>query len=101
MTVRCTFTLNNRSRSTLACDGYGTLEVFSGQKEGQDNLAAIVKPEFGPIPPGTYYLVNRSSRGGGAARQIEGRYWIDRHWPNSHRVGVEPLQRLLLPLPSL
>jgi len=63
MPVRCTFTLNNRNRSTLVCDGYGTFEAFSGQKEGLDNPAAIAKPEIGPIPPGTYYLVDRQSGG--------------------------------------
>ncbi|WP_087131243.1 DUF2778 domain-containing protein [Caballeronia pedi] len=63
MPVRCTFTLNNKTSSTLICSGYGTVEAFSGQKEGINNPNATDKPNIGPIPPGTYYLVDRQSGG--------------------------------------
>ncbi|WP_347879161.1 tlde1 domain-containing protein [Caballeronia sp. BCC1704] len=63
MPVRCVFTLNNRRTSTLVCEGYGTVEAFSGQKEGRDNPARIETPDVGPIPPGIYYLVDRQSGG--------------------------------------
>ncbi|VXC89154.1 conserved hypothetical protein [Burkholderia sp. 8Y] len=63
MPVRCTFTLNNREHSTLVCEGYGTIEAFSGNKKGRDNPAEIATPDIGPIPPGTYYLIDRRSGG--------------------------------------
>ncbi|BCQ24773.1 DUF2778 domain-containing protein [Caballeronia sp. NK8] len=63
MAVRCTFTLNNKQTSTLACSGYGTVEAFSGQMRGRDNPAEVATKDIGPIPPGTYYIVDRQSGG--------------------------------------
>ncbi|WP_250473996.1 DUF2778 domain-containing protein [Caballeronia sp. GAFFF1] len=63
MPVRCTFTLDNRRTSTLVCEGYGTVEAFSGQKEGRDNPEKVATPKIGPIPPGQYYIVDRLSGG--------------------------------------
>ncbi|MFP3557195.1 DUF2778 domain-containing protein [Paraburkholderia sp. SIMBA_049] len=83
MTIRCTFTLNNRDTSTLVCEGFGTLEAFSGQKQGRDSPDEIATPKIGPIPPGTYYLVDRQSGGlMGWAYEAAGRYFgltTDRH----------------------
>ncbi|WP_244818178.1 DUF2778 domain-containing protein [Caballeronia sp. Lep1P3] len=63
MAIRCTFTLNNRNTSTLVCSGYGTVEAFSGRMRGRDNPDAITLEGIGPIPKGTYYLVDRQSGG--------------------------------------
>lgn len=63
MPVNCTFKLNNRETSTLVCAGYGTVEAFSGQKHGRDNPDAVTIAKIGPIPRGTYYLVDRQSGG--------------------------------------
>ena len=63
MPVNCTFTLNNRETSTLVCSGYGTVEAFSGHAHGRDNPDAVALRSIGPIPKGTYYLVDRQSGG--------------------------------------
>ncbi|MFM0053013.1 DUF2778 domain-containing protein [Caballeronia grimmiae] len=63
MPVQCTFRLNNRATSTLVCLGYGTVEAFSGQKLGRDNPAEVATRQIGPIPRGTYYIVDRQSGG--------------------------------------
>ncbi|MDR5838050.1 DUF2778 domain-containing protein [Caballeronia sp. LZ034LL] len=63
MPVWCTFTLNGKETSTLVCDGYGTVEAFSGRLEGRDNPQLSDRPRIGPIPPGVYYLIDRQSGG--------------------------------------
>ena len=63
MPVRGTFTLNNKETSALVCSGYGTVEAFSGQKHGRDNPHAVALKGIGPIPKGTYYIVDRQSGG--------------------------------------
>lgn len=63
MPVTCTFILNNRSTSTLVCSGYETVEAFSGNERGLNNPAEVASKGIGPIPPETYYLVDRQSGG--------------------------------------
>ncbi|MBW0445311.1 DUF2778 domain-containing protein [bacterium M00.F.Ca.ET.228.01.1.1] len=63
MSAFCTFALNNRETSELSCAGFGSVEAYSGQKQGRDNPNAVDKPLIGPLPPGTYYLVDRQSGG--------------------------------------
>ncbi|MEM5345446.1 DUF2778 domain-containing protein [Paraburkholderia azotifigens] len=63
MPVHCTFTLNRKDTSTLVCEGYGTVEAYSGQMDGRDNPDRVATPKIGPIPPGTYYIVDRESGG--------------------------------------
>ncbi|MFP3567824.1 tlde1 domain-containing protein [Paraburkholderia sp. SIMBA_030] len=61
--VKCTFSLNNRETSTLHCSGIGPIPAFSGQERGRDNPAATAWKGIGPIPKGTYYIVDRQSGG--------------------------------------
>lgn len=61
--VKCTFALNNRETSTLHCSGIGPIPAFSGQEKGLDNPAATAWKGIGPIPKGTYYIVDRQSGG--------------------------------------
>jgi hypothetical protein len=63
MPINCTFLLNRRATSTLSCPGFGELEAYSGRESGRDNPDAITLEKTGPIPPGTYYLVDRQSGG--------------------------------------
>lgn len=63
MPVRCTFLLNNKNISALNCSGFGAVEAYSGQKQGRDNPADTTMTDIGPLPPGTYYLVDRQSGG--------------------------------------
>ncbi|WP_322047588.1 DUF2778 domain-containing protein [Paraburkholderia sp. J67] len=63
MPVRCTFLLNNKTTSTLTCSGFGSVDAYSGQKQGRDNTADTAMPNIGPLPAGTYYLVVRQSGG--------------------------------------
>ncbi|RKP50729.1 tlde1 domain-containing protein [Trinickia fusca] len=59
--IQCTFKLNSKQTSVLACPGVGGLAAFSGQRDGRDNPAAAAKEDIGPIPKGTYYIVDRQS----------------------------------------
>lgn len=61
--VRCTFDLNDKMTSFLMCPGVGAMVVFSGQVSGRDNPTAVAKEDIGPIPPRTYYIVDRQSDG--------------------------------------
>jgi len=63
MPIRCFFTLNGKTISTLHCSGYGTVGAFSGHGHGRDNPVEVATPNIGPIPPGTYYIVDRQSGG--------------------------------------
>ncbi|WP_322044767.1 DUF2778 domain-containing protein [Paraburkholderia sp. J67] len=63
MPLRCEFILNNKKTSTLTCSGFGAVEAYSGQKQGRDNPADTAMPEIGPLPAGTYYVVDRQSGG--------------------------------------
>ena len=70
MPVKCSFTLNHQTTSILACEDIphqqpNSLRVmaFSGQLTGRDNPDATAKEDIGPIPKGTYYIVDRQSGG--------------------------------------
>lgn len=63
MTVRCTFLLDDKPTSTLYCSGYGSVTAYSGTGPGRDNPKATATRNIGPIPAGTYYLVDRRSGG--------------------------------------
>lgn len=61
--IKCTFDLNNKETSVLACSGFGVVKAFSGQREGRDNPADTSVEDIGPIPKGTYFIVDRVSGG--------------------------------------
>ena len=63
MPIRCTFSLNNQPTSTLYCSGFGVVAAYSGQKQGRDNPNDTAMPDIGPLPAGTYYIVDRQSGG--------------------------------------
>jgi Protein of unknown function (DUF2778) len=63
MSAFCTFTLNNRETSQFSCAGFGSVDAYSGQKQGRDNPNAVDVPDIGALPPGTYYLLDRQSGG--------------------------------------
>jgi len=60
MPVRCTFSLNSRETSRLACEGFGSVVAYSGRGKGRDNPYDVADKDVGALPPGTYYLVDRS-----------------------------------------
>ena len=63
MSVKCTFTLNRRVTSYLTCPGVGSVVAFSGHDAGRDNPDDTSFIDIGPIPRGTYYLIDRQSGG--------------------------------------
>lgn len=75
MPVRCTFLLNSKESSHLYCSGFGSVKAFSGTERGRDNPYATALPDVGPLPVGTYYLVDR--RSGGTLGWLHD--WIDAH----------------------
>ncbi|WP_186148727.1 DUF2778 domain-containing protein [Burkholderia gladioli] len=63
MPIRCTFDLNGKTTSTLNCPGFGMVPAFSGKDSGRDNSNATGIEGVGPIPKGTYYILDRQSGG--------------------------------------
>jgi hypothetical protein len=63
MPIRCTFSLNARATSNLICSGFGSITAYSGQQWGRDNPVATANENIGPLPAGTYYIVDRQSGG--------------------------------------
>ncbi|MEW6347326.1 MAG: DUF2778 domain-containing protein [Pseudomonadota bacterium] len=63
MPITCTFTLNTRPMSMLVCPGIGGMPAFSGLGNAVDDPRAIAKADIGPLPQGTYYIVDRQSGG--------------------------------------
>jgi hypothetical protein len=63
MPVRCTFSLNSRETSRLACEGFGSVVAYSGRGKGRDDPYDVADKDVGALPPGTYYLVDRQSGG--------------------------------------
>jgi hypothetical protein len=63
MPVKCSFILNRMNTSQLICEGIGKFEAYSGHMRGRDNPAMTAAPKIGPIPKGTYFLVDRKSGG--------------------------------------
>lgn len=63
MPAKCTFILNAQQTSVLTCQGTAAVAAFSGQLTGRDNPNATDKEDIGPLPKGTYYLIDRQSGG--------------------------------------
>ncbi|MFM0415509.1 DUF2778 domain-containing protein [Paraburkholderia aromaticivorans] len=63
MPVKCTFVLNGKNSSTFTCEGTVPVTAFSGTGRGRDNPDETAVENVGPIPKGTYYLVDRQSGG--------------------------------------
>jgi hypothetical protein len=58
----CVFTLNEKPMSTLRV---GALEVpaFSGMKQHVNRPSSSCMPNLGPIPPGSYFILDRKEGG--------------------------------------
>lgn len=54
--------LNNRQTSMLTCDGKA-YAAFSGDKEHENKVSDVALKDLGPIPKGTYYIIDRQSGG--------------------------------------
>ena len=63
MPVRCSFLLNKKATSVLTCQGTAPVIAFSGHAQGRDNPDDTAIENVGPLPAGTYYLVDRQSGG--------------------------------------
>jgi hypothetical protein len=63
MPASCAFRLNNRPMSYLQCSGFGGVVAFSGDGASIDNPAATARQDEGPLPVGTYYIIDRQSGG--------------------------------------
>ncbi|MFM0237606.1 DUF2778 domain-containing protein [Paraburkholderia phytofirmans] len=63
MPVKCTFVLNGQRDSVFSCEGTASVAAFSGMDHGRDNPDDTAVENVGPIPKGTYYLVDRQSGG--------------------------------------
>lgn len=61
--VRCSFHLNSKETSWFVCPGVGPVQAFSGKGNGRDNPYAVAIKGMGPIPKGTYFIVDRQSGG--------------------------------------
>ncbi|WCM24584.1 DUF2778 domain-containing protein [Paraburkholderia bryophila] len=63
MPVSCSFRLNGKRMSILLCPGLGGVAAFSGDGESIDDPNATAKQDEGPLPAGTYFIVDRESGG--------------------------------------
>jgi len=63
----CFFTLNKQRMSRLFCPGFGSIPAFSGNKRYTNDPASTAVPKDGPLPTGTYYIVDRPTGGRHAA----------------------------------
>ncbi|SIT39841.1 conserved hypothetical protein [Paraburkholderia piptadeniae] len=61
MPVFCTYTLNRKETSPLVCSGFGSVDAYSGHGKDTNNPDFVADVGVGAIPPGTYYIVDRSS----------------------------------------
>lgn len=61
--TNCTFELNKQLTSRFTCMGFGGVVAFSGDGPGLNNPDATGIRDVGPIPTGTYYIVDRESGG--------------------------------------
>jgi hypothetical protein len=81
MPVSCVFKLNRQNVSDLNCTGFGSIEAYSGRDEGRDNPDAVALEGIGPIPPGSYYIIDRQAGGRfGWARDL----WAQRVLGSDH-----------------
>jgi len=60
--VECMFELNDKPMSALKCRMI-EFEAFSGLGEYVNRKSFSCAPDFGPIPAGSYYIVDRESGG--------------------------------------
>ena len=58
----CTFELNGKPMSALKCGAY-SFDAFSGLGVHANRREYACHVSVGPIPPGTYYIVDRQSGG--------------------------------------
>lgn len=63
MAVSCKFALNGKPLSTLDCGEDGKYEAFSGLGERANDPTATAIEFVGPLPKGTYYILDRQSGG--------------------------------------
>ncbi|NYH21579.1 DUF2778 domain-containing protein [Paraburkholderia bryophila] len=63
MPAVCFFTLNSQHMSSLFCPGFGGVPAFSGTDRYINDPNATAVAEKGPLPMGTYYIVDRPSGG--------------------------------------
>ncbi|WGS52993.1 DUF2778 domain-containing protein [Paraburkholderia sp. D15] len=63
MPVSCSFRLNGQRMSVLLCPGLGGIAAFSGDGIYVDDPSATAKKDEGPLPAGTYFIVDRESGG--------------------------------------
>jgi len=61
--INCTFELNKQPTSRFTCTGFGGVVAFSGDGPGLNNPDATGIRDVGPVPTGTYYIVDRESGG--------------------------------------
>lgn len=88
MPANCTFVLNNKPLSTLMCDGQG-YAAFSGEVGHKNNPADVAKAGEGPLPTGTYYIIDRQS-GGHLGWLYD---WLKNRYTNSERENWFALYR--------
>lgn len=60
--INCTFKLNNQPMSKLTC-GSTSFPAFSGTEAHRNKRISMCIPNKGPIPTGTYYIIDRQSGG--------------------------------------
>jgi hypothetical protein len=60
--IECTFELNDKPMSELKCDAKA-FPAFSGYGAHVNRRASACLSGLGPIPPGTYYILDRQSGG--------------------------------------
>ena len=60
--LHCTFVLNRLSTSSIICN-VGWFTAFSGDGKHRNNPDSQNVPDNGPIPVGSYYIVDRQSGG--------------------------------------
>ena len=63
MPATCFFRLNGKRMSTLQCLDFGSMLAFSGNGRYVNDPGATAIPRNGPLPHGTYYIVDRQSGG--------------------------------------
>lgn len=60
--IECTFKLNSKSMSDFKI-GAATFPAFSGYGQNVNRPDSACVVDFGPIPPGAYYIFDRESGG--------------------------------------
>ena len=63
MATDCSFTLNKKASSILLAPGIGSFPAFSGSGKWRNDPDGVGVARIGPLPTGTYYIVDRQSGG--------------------------------------